>query len=83
MLTHAHSEIVLASPSCSSRMRHRNALTERAWKDAVRGLGKSRLFTAYLCIIRPVVVLHAKEEKREVSLIIYLGRELIRSSPKN
>ena len=25
----------------SSRIRHRNALTERAWKDAVQGLGKA------------------------------------------
>ena len=41
------------------------------------------LFTAYLCIIRPVVVLHAKAEKREDRLIIYLGRELIRSPPQN
>ena len=39
MLTHAHSEIVYASPGRSSRIRHRNALTERAWKDAVQGLG--------------------------------------------
>ena len=29
-----------ASPGRSSRIRHRNALTERAWKDAVWGLGK-------------------------------------------
>ena len=41
MLTHAHSEIVQASPGCSSRIRHRNALTERVWKDAVQGLGNS------------------------------------------
>ena len=32
-----------ASPGRSSRIRHRNALTERAWKDAVKGLGKSFL----------------------------------------
>ena len=25
----------------SSRIRHRNALTERVWKDAVQGLGKA------------------------------------------
>ena len=25
----------------SSRIRHRNALTERAWKDAVQGLGNA------------------------------------------
>ena len=30
-------------PGYSSRIRHRNALTERAWKDAVQGLGKRRL----------------------------------------
>ena len=42
MLTHAHSEIVYASLGRSSRIRHRNALTERAWKDAVQGLGKTR-----------------------------------------
>ena len=29
------------SPGRSSRIRHRNALTERAWKDAVQGLGKT------------------------------------------
>ena len=29
-----------ASPGRSSRIRHRNALTERTWKDAVQGLGK-------------------------------------------
>ena len=28
-----------SSPGRSSRRRHRNALTERAWKDAVQGLG--------------------------------------------
>ena len=39
MLTHAHCEIVQASPGRSSRIRHRNALTERAWKDPVQGLG--------------------------------------------
>ena len=33
LFTHAHSEIVLASPGRSSRIRHQ-ALTERAWKDA-------------------------------------------------
>ena len=40
MITHAHSEIVKASPGSSSRIRHRNGLTERAWKDAEQGLGK-------------------------------------------
>ena len=39
MIMHAHSEIVQASPSRSSWIRHLNALTERAWKDAVQGLG--------------------------------------------
>ena len=39
MLTHAHSQIVQASPGCSSGIHHRNALTERAWKDSVQGLG--------------------------------------------
>ena len=29
------------SPGRSSRIRHRNALTERAWKDAVQGLGNA------------------------------------------
>ena len=43
MLTHAHSEIVQASPGRSSRIRHRNALTERAWKDPVQGLGNRRI----------------------------------------
>ena len=28
-------------PGRSCRIRHRSALTERAWKDAVQGLGKS------------------------------------------
>ena len=28
------------SPSRSSRIRHRNALTEKAWEEAVEGLGK-------------------------------------------
>ena len=32
--------VTRVSPGCSSRIRHRNALTERAWKDAVQGLGK-------------------------------------------
>ena len=27
-------------PGCSSRVRHRNALTDEAWEDAVQGLGK-------------------------------------------
>ena len=27
------------SASCSSRIRHRNALTEKAWEGAVQGLG--------------------------------------------
>ena len=31
------------SPGRSSRIRHRNALTERAWKDAVQGPGKENL----------------------------------------
>ena len=31
------------SPGRSSRIRHRNALTKRAWKDAVRGLGNGGL----------------------------------------
>ena len=26
-------------PECSSRIRHRNALTEKAWEDAVHGQG--------------------------------------------
>ena len=34
---------MLKSADRSSRIRHRNALTERAWKDAVQGLGKTRL----------------------------------------
>ena len=44
VLTHAYSEIVWASPGPtgrSSRIRHRNALTERACKHAVQGLGKA------------------------------------------
>ena len=28
------------NPGRLSRIRHRNALTERVWKDAVQGLGK-------------------------------------------
>ena len=28
-------------PDHSSRIRHRNALTEKVWEDAVQGLGKS------------------------------------------
>ena len=35
------SEFLRASLDRSSRMRHRNALTEKAWKDAVQGLGTS------------------------------------------
>ena len=31
----------LLFPGRSSRIRHRNALTERAWKDAVQGLGNA------------------------------------------
>ena len=34
------SEFLRASPSCSSRIRHRNALTEKAWEDAPQRLGK-------------------------------------------
>ena len=52
MLTHAHSEIVQASPGRSSRIRHRNALTERAWKDAEQGLGKTFLFIPGCQLIR-------------------------------
>ena len=48
MLTHAHSEIVLASPNRSSRIHHQNALTERAWKDAVQGLGNSHPMTTVI-----------------------------------
>ena len=46
MLTHAHSEIVQASPGHSSQIRHQNALTERAWKDAVQGLGNTNISIA-------------------------------------
>ena len=34
---------MLKSADRLSRIRHRNALTERAWKDVVQGLGKTRL----------------------------------------
>ena len=43
---HAHSEIVQASPGRSSQIRHQNALTERAWKDAVQGLGNTNISIA-------------------------------------
>ena len=33
-------KVLRASPGPSSRISHRNALTERAWKVAVQGLGK-------------------------------------------
>ena len=46
MLTHAHSKIVQASPGHSSQIRHQNALTERAWKDAVQGLGNTNISIA-------------------------------------
>ena len=46
MLTHAHSEIVQASPGRSSHIRHQNALTERARKDAVQGLGNTNISIA-------------------------------------
>jgi len=35
------SEFLRASLGRSSRIRHRSALTEKAWKDVVQGLGKS------------------------------------------
>ena len=31
--------VVRASPTCSSRIRHRNASTEKAWEDAAQGPG--------------------------------------------
>ena len=34
------SRVLRASPGCSTRIHHRNALAERAWEDAVQGLGK-------------------------------------------
>ena len=46
MLTHAHSKIVYASPGRSSHICHQNALTERAWKDAVQGLGNTNISIA-------------------------------------
>ena len=55
MLTHAHSEIVKASPGRSSRIRHQNALTERAWKDAVQGLGNVRSSSVHVDAISYVL----------------------------
>ena len=46
MLTHAHSEIVLESPGRSSQIRHQNALTERARKDAIQGLSNTNISIA-------------------------------------
>ena len=46
MLTHSHSKIVYASPGRSSHICHQNALTERAWKDAVQGLGNTNISIA-------------------------------------
>ena len=34
------------SPGRSPRIRHRNALTEKAWEDALQGLGKPKPTTA-------------------------------------
>ena len=36
-----HSPCVLGPVACLSLMRHRNALTEKAWKDARTGTGKT------------------------------------------
>ena len=33
---------VFESPGHSSRLRHRNELTEKTWEDAVQGIGKDR-----------------------------------------
>ena len=33
---------VFESPGHSSQLRHRNELTEKAWEDAVQGIGKER-----------------------------------------
>ena len=42
-LTRLSRRLCLVSRASSSRTRHRNALTKKAWEDAVQGLGKRRV----------------------------------------
>ena len=41
--------VVRASPTCSSRIRHRNASTEKAWEDAAQGPG-NQVMSIVKCI---------------------------------
>ena len=42
-LTRLSRRLCLVPRASSSRTRHRNALTKKAWEDAVQGLGKRRV----------------------------------------